>query len=311
MTILVTGAAGKTGRALIAALASREEAVRALVHRAEQAAAVRALGAHEVAWGDMRLPGTHERAMMGVRAVYHICPNLSPDEAAIGRCVLEAARAAGVRHFVYHSVLHPQTEEMPHHWQKLRVEEQLFESGLPYTILQPAAYMQNVLAYWDRAAQEGVYAVPYAPETRLGMVDLLDVAEAGAVVLTRPGHEGATYELCGVEVLTQAEIATELGRELQRPVQAQAVALDEWERGVRAAGLGEYQVDTLRRMFRYYERYGFWGNPLVLTGLLGRPPVAFAAFVERAARERMGDACVAPTVSVCPEGEPLIAPREG
>jgi uncharacterized protein YbjT (DUF2867 family) len=290
MTVLVTGAAGKTGRALIAALASRQETVRALVHRADQEAAVRALGAREVAFGDMRLPETHERATAGVRAVYHICPNLSPDEAAIGRCALEAARAAGVRHFVYHSVLHPQTEAMPHHWQKLRVEEKLLESGLPYTILQPAAYMQNVLAYWDAAAQEGAYTVPYAPETRLGMVDLLDVAEAAAIVLTQPGHYGATYELCGAEVLSQAEIAAVLGRQLQRPVKAQVLALDQWERGARAAGLAEYQVGTLRRMFRYYEQFGFWGNPRVLAGLLGRPPVPFAAFVARAARERVASA---------------------
>jgi NAD(P)H dehydrogenase (quinone) len=286
MTILVTGAAGKTGRALIAALAGRGEDVRALVHRPDQAPAVRALGAEEVAAGDLRLPETAEQAVAGVRAVYHICPNLSPDEGKIGRLVVEAARAAGVQHLVYHSVLHPQTEAMPHHWQKLRVEELLFESGLPFTILQPAAYMQNVLAYWDRAAREGVYPVPYAPHTRLGMVDLLDVAEAAAMVLTQPGHEGATYELCGAEVLSQDDVAAELARHVQRPVQVQAVPLDAWERGARAAGLGDYQVEALRAMFGYYERHGFWGNPRVLTGLVGRPPVPFAAFCERAARER-------------------------
>jgi uncharacterized protein YbjT (DUF2867 family) len=247
---------------------------------------MRALGAWEIVAGDMRLPDTLEQAMAGVRAVYHICPNLSPDEAAVGRRALDAARGARVRHFVYHSVLHPQTEAMPHHWQKLRVEEQLLESGLPYTILQPAAYMQNVLTYWDRAAQEGIYAVPYSPETWLGMVDLLDVAQAAALVLTQEGHNGATYELCGPEALSQAEIAAELGRHLRRPVRAQAVPLDEWERGVRAAGLGDYQLDTLRRMFLYYERFGFWGNPRILSGLLGRPPASFAAFVERTVCER-------------------------
>ena len=62
---------------------------------------------------------------------------------------IRAAQSAGVERFVYHSVLHPQVEIMAHHWQKMRVEEQLFESGLSFTILQPAAYMQNVLAGWD------------------------------------------------------------------------------------------------------------------------------------------------------------------
>ena len=64
-------------------------------------------------------------------SVYHVCPNVSPDEIAIGRVSIAAARSAGVEHFVYHSVLHPQTEAMPHHWLKLRVEEALITSGLP------------------------------------------------------------------------------------------------------------------------------------------------------------------------------------
>ncbi len=171
---------------------------------------------------------------------------------------------------------------MPHHWQKLRVEEQLFESGLCYTILQPTAYMQNVLAHWDQIMGQGVYPVPYAVETRLGMVDLEDVAEAAAIVLTELGHAGAVYELAGAEVLSQTEVATILGQQLGRPVRAETVPLETWERRARESGLGDYQVETLVKMFRYYERYGFWGNPRVLSWLLGRSPTTFAAFIERA-----------------------------
>ena len=280
--ILVTGAAGKTGRAVIRALTAKGEAVRALVHRDEQIQSVEALGAQQVVVGDMRLQATMDQAAWGVRAVYHICPNVSPDEVAIGQVAIVAARSAGVEHFVYHSVLHPQIEAMPHHWQKLRVEEQLFESGLCYTILQPTAYMQNVLAHWDQIMEQGVYPVPYAVETRLGMVDLEDVAEAAAVVLTESGHAGAVYELAGAEVLSQAEVATILSRRLGYPVRAETVPLETWERRARESGLGDYQVQTLVKMFRYYERYGFWGNPRVLSWLLGRFPTTFAAFIERA-----------------------------
>jgi uncharacterized protein YbjT (DUF2867 family) len=279
--ILVTGAAGKTGRAVIRALTTKGEAVRALVHRPEQVRLVEGLGAREVVVGDMRLQATLGQAAQGARAVYHICPNVSPDEVAIGQVAIGAARSAGVKHFVYHSVLHPQVEAMPHHWQKLRVEEQLFRSGLPYTILQPAAYMQNVLAHWDQIVEQGVYPVPYAVETRLGMVDLEDVAEAAAAVLTEPGHVGAVYELAGMEVLSQAEVATILSQQLGRRVRAEAVSLETWERRARESGLGDYQVETLVKMFRYYECYGFWGNPRVLSWLLGCPPTTFAAFVER------------------------------
>jgi uncharacterized protein YbjT (DUF2867 family) len=279
--ILVTGAAGKTGRAVIRALTAKGEVIRALVHRSEQVRLVEGVGAREVVVGDMCVQATMGQAAQGARAVYHICPNVSPDEVDIGQVAIMAARSAGVKRFVYHSVLHPQVEAMPHHWQKLRVEEKLFESGLSYTILQPAAYMQNVLAHWDQIVEQGVYSVPYAVETRLGMVDLEDVAEAAAAVLTEPGHAGAVYELAGTEVLSQAEVATILGQQLERPVRAEAVSLETWERRARESGLGDYQVETLVKMFRYYECYGFWGNPRVLSWLLGCPPTTFAAFVER------------------------------
>jgi len=284
--ILVTGAAGKTGRAVVRALVACSVELRALVYRPAHVEPMKNLGVREVIVGDMRDQKTIERAVRGIHALYHICPNMSPDEYMIGRLVVGAARSVGVAHFVYHSVLHPQTEAMPHHWAKLRVEEHLFESGLPYTILQPAPYMQNVLAGWDSIVEDGVYRVPYKLGTRLGMVDLEDVAAAGALVLTQPGHQGGTYELASAEVLTQTDVAAILSRGLGRTVRAEVVPLDVWEERAREAGLGDYQIKTLVKMFGYYERYGFWGNPNVLGWLLGRSPTTFETFIERTGRQK-------------------------
>ena len=83
--ILTTGAAGKTGRAVIQALAARGAAVRALVHRPEQTQTVEAIGALDVQVGDMCEQAVLDRAYSGVQAVYHICPNVSPDEIVIGQ----------------------------------------------------------------------------------------------------------------------------------------------------------------------------------------------------------------------------------
>jgi uncharacterized protein YbjT (DUF2867 family) len=280
--ILVTGAAGKTGRAIIRALAARGETVRALVRRP-----VDGLGAHELVVGDMRFYETFERAMARVQSVYFICPNMNPNEVQMGRFALKAARAAGVERFVYHSVLHPQTEGMPHHWKKLQVEELLLEFGLPFTILQPAAYMQNLLAHWPRILNEGVYPVPYGAEARLSLVDLEDVAQVAMLMLTQPNHTGATYELVGTEPLAQTAIASILGRELGRAVQVDEISLEQWSREARGQGLGEYQVETLVKMFRYYDRFGFEGNPNVLSWLLGRIPTSLTEFILRVERERL------------------------
>jgi NAD(P)H dehydrogenase (quinone) len=283
--ILITGAAGKTGQAVIKALLAERQSVRALVRRDEQMQVVKSLGAKEAIVGDMRDPMTLRQATQGVHAIYHICPNVSPDEIQIGKTAIIAAHDAGVEQFVFHSVMHPQTEAMTHHWNKLRVEEALFESGLAFTILQPASYMQNVMAGWHTITERGVYNVPYTAEARMSMVDLEDVAQAAAVVLTEPGHLGATYELAGPEVLTQTQVAEILSKRLKRLVRAEQITIEVWTRQAQTSGMGEYQIKTLIKMFQYYDRNGFWGNPHALTSLLGRTPTKFEAFIKRTMRQ--------------------------
>ncbi len=285
--ILITGAAGKTGRAVIRALTAKAQPTRGLVYRPEQVTPPERLGVRDVVVGDMRVRAVMDRAFNGVRAVYHMAPNMHPEEVRIGEVAIEAARSAGVEHFVYHSVLHPQTEAMPHHWLKLRVEEILFASGLSYTILQPAAYMQNVQAHWNHIVKRGLYPVPYAAETQVSMVDLQDVAEVASKVLTESGHEGATYELSGPEVLSQHETAEILERQLERTVRVEVIPLDVWRQQALASGLGDYQIETLVNMFEYYERNGFWGNSGVLEWLLGRRPTTFAEYVQRTIANRL------------------------
>lgn len=277
--ILVTGAAGKTGRSVTRALVEKGARVRALVRREQQASIVEALGVSEVQVGDMNSSSTMEGAMQGVQAVYHICPNVSPDEIAIGQAAIRAAQTAGVEHFVFHSVLKPQTESMPHHWKKLRVEEMLIESRLPYTILQPAAYMQNILVHLESMRERGIYPVPYPAETRLSLVDLVDVAQAAAIVLTEPGHEYAIYELVGMIGISQSELAGILSEELGRPVRVEVMPLETWEQQAIKAGLGDQQIETLIKMFRYYQQFDFMGSPQVLSWLLGRNPTSFPDFI--------------------------------
>lgn len=279
--ITVTGAAGKTGRAVIRALAQRGQPVRALVRRPTQQQAVRAEGAAETVVGDMADPSALGQAVEGATALYHICPNVHPDEVAIGRAAIDAAREAKLAHMVYHSVLHPQAGAMPHHWHKLRVEEMLVAAGIPFTILQPAAYMQNLLPHWRQISADGILANPYPPEAQLSLVDLEDVAEAAAVVLTQPGHTGAIYELCGTGPKSQHEVAGILANVLGLPVRAEMTPVAEWERTAVAAGLNAYAVQTLMQMFVYYAEHGLMGNSNVLRWLLGRQPTTLTGFARR------------------------------
>jgi uncharacterized protein YbjT (DUF2867 family) len=281
--ILVTGAGGKTGKAVIKALIARGAAVRAFVRNPSHDASLRAMGVRNLFVGDMGDPHTLSQAMRGAEAIYHICPNVSPHEITLGKTIIDAATRAGVQRFVYHSVLHPQIEAMPHHWNKMRVEEMLFSSKLDVTILQPTAYMQNTLAEWDRMVGDSILRVPYPIETRLSLVDLDDVAQAAALVLTSEGHNGATYELVGTAPMSQIEIAESFGRVLQKDIRAEAESIEAWADRTRRAGMNDHQRETLTKMFEAYARDGLKGNPNVLGWLLGRPPTSLEAFAARIA----------------------------
>lgn len=281
--IVVTGAAGQTGQAVLRQLRSRGVAARALVSREASAARVRAAGASRVVVGDLRSAAHVRRALEGASAVYHVCPVMSDDEIGIGNNVIAAAQANRVDRFVFHSLVHVQCDALLHHRDKRYVEEALIESGLDYTFLKPTMYMQNMLQSWDQIVGEGVYRLPYSEHARMGLVDLEDVAEAAAIVLSQEGWNGGEFELCSGDTLTRVQMAAVLSRELGRPVRAEAYPIEEWK-PIGARTRTPFQVERVARMFEHYDRHGLsGGNPRVLQMILGRRPTGYADFVRRVA----------------------------
>jgi uncharacterized protein YbjT (DUF2867 family) len=279
--ILVTSGAGKTGLSILRALSSRGMRTRALVHRADQESSAMNAGANEVVIGDLLDGPSITRALHGVEAIYLICPNVHPRELEIGMAVIAAAKKARVTRFVYHSVMYPQIEEMPHHWQKLRVEEELIKSGLAFTILQPASYMQNILPYWEEITKHGRYRVPYSIDTVFSPVDLGDVAEVASLTLMDTDHDGAIYLLAGQDHLSSRQMAELAGEVLGREVNAVKQPVGDWIDAARKRGLSSYAVDVLPKMFTYYDQHGFVGSSTILEKLLGRKPTTFTQFLSR------------------------------
>jgi len=287
-TILVTCAAGRTGRAVTGATAARGGRVRALVRRPEAAAAARAAGAAEVATGDLESDDDMQAAMVGVARVYHVAPPFSTAEATIGRRVIAAARAAGVRHFVFQSVYHAQCTRMAHHRRKLEVEAALIESGLPYTILAPAMYMQNLAVEWPEILATGRYRRPYSPQVPMAMVDLADLGEAAARVLTGEDYVGGSFELSSAPCLSHAGMAAILSTILGRTITAEARSIADWAEKA-PARFGPAAIEIYATMCRHYDEHGLpGGNARVLAMILGREPTGFAAFAKRFVAERLG-----------------------
>jgi uncharacterized protein YbjT (DUF2867 family) len=278
--ILVTAANGRTGRSVVRALARAGHPVRAF----DVDAGVEGLlarGAAEAVAGDMLEPADLRRALRGVRTVVHIGPPLHPREAEMGHGVVTAAREAGVEHFVQFSVTHPQLEPLLNHRAKLAVERVLLLSRMPFTILQPIHYMQNIDV--PRVVADGVLRQPYALETRLAHVDLEDVTEIAAKVVDEgPSHHYATYELCGDDFYDAGQLADVIASVSERPIGAELVPLPASdEGGSKPNEVEDYRIDAMVRLFEHYGRYGITGNSNVLGWLLGRRPTSFEQYVHR------------------------------
>lgn len=259
--IAVTGAGGPTATAVLRALARRGRPTRAVVRtpRAVPEAA-------EVVAADLRDPVGWARVLDGAAALYVVWPNFDPDESTAVPRLVAAARAAGVPRVVYHSVLRPQARTMPHHAAKDVVEEHLDRSGTAWRVLQPCAYAGNLDGALRSALSDGVLRSGWGLARAQSFVDLGDVAEAAAVLLTEDGLDGGTFEAVGPEPLTAPEIAARLAALSGRPVEA----VDDPPAGP-VPPESDWAAHCRRRMLDHYRQHGFTGSPRVLEALLGRP----------------------------------------
>jgi uncharacterized protein YbjT (DUF2867 family) len=279
---LVIGANGKTGRAVCAAMSARGVRARAFLRAPNQWPALAAQGiANDHAVGDLADRRTLDTAMVGMDAVVHIGPPMHPDEVLFARNAMDAALAAKLPHFVYYSVMHPLRRDVRHHRLKLDVEEQLVESGLPYTILQPTRYMQHLEPIWRTVIEQGVHAMPFNVDVKFNVADLRDHAAAAATVIAELEHHlYATYELAGPQALSQTDMAGIISHIIGRPVTARALSAEELRSRALAAGQSADRIEQMLAMNRHYDHHGFRGNPNVLRMLLGREPGLFADYVQ-------------------------------
>ena len=253
-TLAVTGAQGKTGQAVIRACGQTWN-IRALARNRHQAQRLEALGC-DVVVGDMTENSTLRELFKDAHSAYHICPNFHEGEVEIGAAV--ASQARELEHLVYHSVLHPQTQKMPHHWRKLLVEEILLEAKpLDVTFVRSAPYVQNLKPYIESALRNGELVLPYSVHARTAMVDLVDVGRAAAVLLSGELEAGCGWDLCGVGSISHEEIADLLTLLTGNVITAH-------EKPAPADTPNEIQM-----MFDYMDQYGLQGSTAQLRALVG------------------------------------------
>lgn len=281
---LLTAANGNQCRPLLPRLVAAGIPIRALRRTAGRDEELLSLGVKEVMVGELSDPEVVARALDGVTGVFHIGPSAHPRERELGLEMVAAAKRAGVEHFIYSSVLHPILTGLLQHERKRDVEEALLESGLNFTIVQPADFFQTV--QYRHAFAAGDFKLIWGGEKRQSLVDLNDVAEVVAkIVVEGRAHFGATYELSSADCLSPREIADAISEVTGQPINVVVEEVDDFlstwfgDAYSRQAMAAEYE--TFKALSDWYWAYDFVGNPNVLSWLLGRQPTSFRTYLTR------------------------------
>ncbi|KAJ3543516.1 hypothetical protein NM688_g5845 [Phlebia brevispora] len=287
VTVLITGAAGRTSGFVIRALleSGAKLDLRLLVRSEAAVERTRAkfpqLKRHSFVLGDYLEYSTLGPALKGVDIVFHNAPAFHSQETAMGIAVIDAAKDAGVKHFVYCSVLFPLLHKLLNHEVKLRVEEYLIESGLDYTILEPTCMMQNLNV--KEIASSGILTCAWSPQVLQGYVSLQDLAEVARLVILDPAsHNRARYEIVGQNI-TLEDVAKIISTCAGKPVECRQVPRAEAvPRGLVPihGAQGAYAKEGLDRMLYYYDTRGIPGNNNTVRWLLGRQPTTWETFAK-------------------------------
>lgn len=268
------------GTALVRKLSTKGVPLRALVRNAAKAAEIAALPNVEIAIADMAKPETLPAALAGVdRAMLN--SSADPAMVEVQSNFIAAAAKAGVRHVVKLSGIMPELDS-PFRFARMHgeIEQRLEASGMAFTHLRAGEFMPSYFRQVPMILAKGALFLPMENQ-RIASIDIGDLAEIAALVLTNPGHEGKIYPLTGPEALTMTEVAERLSAATGKTIKYINVPPEDVKKAQLAAGVPPYIADALAELFaerRKGKESQVW--PIAQT-LLGRRPTSFAEFAAR------------------------------
>jgi len=287
--ILVTGATGLNGKELLRVLSASGVAVRALVRNPAKAEAIAALPNVDVVQGDMAHPETLAAGLRGVDRAMLISSS-DPMMLDVQTNFIDAARRAGVKHIVKLSGIMPELDSA-FRFARMHgeIEKRLEASGMAFTHLRAGEFMPAYFRQVPNITAKGAMFLPME-DASIASIDVGDIAEIAAKVLTGSGHEGKTYPLTGPQALTMTEVAEKLSTATGKTIRYVNVPPEAARQAQLAAGMPPYLADALFELFaerRNGKEATVWPNA---QALLGRLPTSFDEFAKRNAAVFRGDA---------------------
>jgi uncharacterized protein YbjT (DUF2867 family) len=275
--ILVTGATGNVGTALVAQLQTHRLPFRALAHTPASLERLRARHVAAVLADDTQRIDLVE-AFDDVDRFFLLTPS-SPDQAAIEQRLVDAARHAGVRHIVKLSVLAAGDRDVSLLQPHFESEQYIRQSGMSYTFLRPNMFTQNLVRVDAPLIKQQRAIFNGAGDGAVSFVDVHDIAAVALEALRDERHIGHIYDLTGPAALFYADVARKLTALLDQPVQYIPLSDDAYRAALLSAGLPNWYADGLTELFRFYRM----GNGAVVTDaverITGRPARTVDAYL--------------------------------
>jgi uncharacterized protein YbjT (DUF2867 family) len=274
--ILLTGVTGKTGGETAQQLLRKGARLRAIVRDEAKAAALKAAGAELVA-GDVGDAATVRRALSGVEKAFLLLPN-GKHQREFEIRFTDLAVAAGVKHLVKMSsmeaVADAKTPIPQAHW---AVEEHIRASGLPWTIVKPNFFMQNLLTSARSIKEQRRFSLPMGNGTT-GMADVRDIGAVCAEVLTGTGHAGKRYEITGPEILTFHQVAERFSQVLGEKVEYVPMPIEQFRERMKNI-LEPWHLNAVAELFREIDEIGLDHTTDTFRQLMGRDPISLTQFI--------------------------------
>lgn len=262
--ILITGATGQVGSALVARLQAQRQPFRALAHTPASYARLSAQQVGAVLADDTQ-PATLATAFDDIDRLFLLTPG-GIDQTATERRLVDAALQAGVRQIVKLSVFgagEPSVSMLQTHYD---IEQYIQQAGVAYTFLRPNLFMQN-LGNQDAAQIKQRHAITNSVgDGMVSFIDTRDIAAVAAAALLDDQHAGQTYVLTGPEALSYATVAGKLTRLLGIPVQYVPLSDDAYRAVLLSVGLPAGRADSLAALYRFYRA----GNAATVTDVVER-----------------------------------------
>lgn len=277
-TVLITGATGNIGSLVIQQLAKKEITLRAYVRNTEKASHLKELGVTLVE-GDFSDQQALNRAADGVDAILAITP-ANPNAVEQGEAILKAALNAGKPYYLRLSAIgaapDAPTANGRFHYQS---DQALINSGLPFTILRPHFYMQNLFGAVESIKAEGKMYWGMG-DGKLGLIDVRDIADCFVALLQNSGHEGRIYTPTGPASISFHDIADIISKSLDKSVQYVPVPNEAVGASLKEAGWDDWSAQLMMDYSKAYASgWGDFVNDDVET-ITGKQPRSFAQFTD-------------------------------